>query len=246
MSNYPHTLLYKWLIGNSFAALFVYTTWLQGWIELTIRSDASYMSVAMAVVFLIFWTISSAQVILLDREFARFASADPKGVAAEYFEKLRRKFKAWGQAALDQSTLASTLRIRLMAPVHVVGTVSNFLVLIGLIGTVVGFVIAVSGLGDSVVQADNIERVKSALGQIINGMGVALFTTLVGSILGGLWLQVHYHLLSRGVTTLVVEIVEHAELEFLPALAGKAPAESGVPAPPARRGIAGSAAREPA
>jgi hypothetical protein len=49
-------------------------------------------------------------------------------------------------------------------------------------------------------------------------MGVALFTTLVGSVLGGIWLQVHYQMLLRAVTDLVVRIVEHAEVEVIPEL----------------------------
>jgi hypothetical protein len=50
-------------------------------------------------------------------------------------------------------------------------------------------------------------------------MGVALFTTLVGSVLGGIWLQVHYQMLLRAVTDFVVHVVEHAEIELIPKLA---------------------------
>jgi hypothetical protein len=61
-------------------------------------------------------------------------------------------------------------------------------------------------------------------------MGVALFTTLVGSILGGLWLQLHYQMLARAVGGLVVEIVERADVDVIPELSGRgnglSPAES--------------------
>ena len=73
-----------------------------------------------------------------------------------------------------------------------------------------------NGLGDSIAGGTNIERVQGVLGQIVNGMGVALFTTLVGAILGGLWLQIHYQMLVRAVGGLVVDIVERADIEVIP------------------------------
>ena len=93
------------------------------------------------------------------------------------------------------------------------------LILLGLIGTVVGFVIAVSGLGDSLAGGENLQRIQGVLGQIVTGMGVALFTTLVGSVLGGLWLQLHYQMLARAIGGLMADIVEHADMELIPDLA---------------------------
>ena len=217
--NIQHTLFYKWLIGNSFAVLVVYVAWLQGWIELILRSDASYLTWAIALVFGLFWIISSYHILVMNRELTRFADGSPLGVAADYFAKLRSKGHNQQGVPVDQNLLATTLRVRLMASVQVVGSVANTLILLGLIGTVVGFVVAVSGLGDSLGQGENVDRVKNVLSQIVNGMGVALFTTLVGSVLGGIWLQVHYQMLLRGVTDLVVRVVEHAEIELIPKLA---------------------------
>ena len=217
--NIQHTLFYKWLIGNSFAVLVVYVAWLQGWIELILRSDASYLTWAIAVVFGVFWIISSYHILVLNRELTRFADGSPQGVAADYFAKLQNKSRNQQGALVDQNLLATTLRVRLMASVQVVGSVASTLILLGLIGTVVGFVVAVSGLGDSLGQGENVDRVKNVLSQIVNGMGVALFTTLVGSVLGGIWLQVHYQMLLRAVTDFVVRVVEHAEIELIPKLA---------------------------
>jgi len=220
--NNPNALLYKWLILNSFAWLLVYAAWLQGWIHLTIASDASYLSVVMGVVFVVFWFVSSYNIYALNREVVRFAGGDAHGVAADYFDKLRRKSANMAGGAFDQSMLASTLRARLIMPVQAVNYVANILVLLGLIGTVVGFVIAVAGLGDSLSGGTNIERVQGVLGQIVNGMGTALFTTVVGSILGGLWLQIHYIMLARTVNGLVIELVEQAEIEIIPGLMRRA------------------------
>ena len=224
--NNPNALLYKWLVINSFAALLVYIAWLQGWLVLVIESDASYLSLVMGALFLIFWMSSGYHTVTVNREIVRFETKQGEGVAHTYFQKLKVKSGKLGDKPLDQTMLAAAFRVRLMMPIQILHYVANMLILLGLIGTVVGFVIAVSGLGDSLAGGENLQRVQGVLGQIVNGMGVALFTTLVGAILGGLWLQLHYQLLEKAIAGFVVDVVEHADIELIPelALAGQDPA----------------------
>ncbi len=216
LMNNPNALLYKWLVINSFALLLVYIAWLRDWISLVVESDASSLSLVIGVVFLVFWLISSFRILTVNREIGLFVAGQKTGVAADYFGRLRRKGANLGGEKVDQTLLASTLRARMFLPIQIVAYVANVLILLGLIGTVVGFVIAVSGLGDSIAGGTNIERVQGVLGQIVNGMGVALFTTLLGAILGGLWLQIHYQMLVRAAGGLVVDIVERADIEIIP------------------------------
>ena len=220
--NSPNALLYKWLLVNSFAALLVYVAWLRDWIALVIESDASYLSLVIGVVFLIFWAVSSFHIVSLNREIVLFSGRADTGVAAIYVGKLRAKAAKTVGATLDHGMLAGALRARLFLPIQIINYVANVLILLGLIGTVVGFVIAVSGLGDSIAGGTNLERVQGVLGQIVNGMGVALFTTLVGAILGGLWLEIHYQMLARAAGGLANDIVEYADVEIVPALASAA------------------------
>lgn len=71
--------------------------------------------------------------------------------------------------------------------------VADSLVLLGLIGTVIGFIMALSGV-DPAVAADP-KAVQPMIVQLIGGMGVALYTTLVGGVLY-LWLSINHRLLS--------------------------------------------------
>ena len=217
--NNPNALLYKSLIINSFAGLLVYVSWLQGWLLLVFESDASYLSLVMAALFVIFWIVSAYHIVVINREIVRFETRQPEGIAYEYFNKIRAKSIKLDGGLVDQFMLAGALRVRLMMPIHILHYVANMLILLGLIGTVVGFVIAVAGLGDSLAGGENLQRVQGVLGQIVTGMGVALFTTLVGAILGGLWLQLHYQILERAIAGLVVDVVEHADIEIIPELA---------------------------
>lgn len=70
--------------------------------------------------------------------------------------------------------------------------VANSLVLLGLIGTVVGFVIAFSGVNPE--GAAEIESIGPMVSALIAGMGVAMHTTLIGAI-GYVWLGLTAHLL---------------------------------------------------
>jgi len=60
------------------------------------------------------------------------------------------------------------------------------LVYLGLIGTVLGFVIALSGVDPE--RAGDIAAVGPMVGKLVEGLGVALYTTLVGAV-ATLWLD---------------------------------------------------------
>ena len=117
--NNPNALLYKSLIINSFAGLLVYVAWLQGWLLLVFESDASYLSLVMAALFVIFWIISAYHIVVINREIVRFETRQPEGIASEYFNKLRAKSIKLDGRPVDQFMLASALRVRLMMPIHI-------------------------------------------------------------------------------------------------------------------------------
>jgi flagellar motor component MotA len=73
--------------------------------------------------------------------------------------------------------------------------VGDFLPLLGLTGTVIGFMLAFSGN----VTAENMmdpESFKGLVTQMLSGLGTALSTTLVG-IIGFMWVEVSRRCLTR-------------------------------------------------
>ena len=82
---------------------------------------------------------------------------------------------------------------------------ANSLVIIGLIGTVVGFIIALSGVDPSIVS--DVNAIGPMVSTLITGMSVALYTTLVGAVFS-LWLSLNYHFLAKGMIALVASILE--------------------------------------
>jgi hypothetical protein len=73
---------------------------------------------------------------------------------------------------------------------------------------VVGFIIALSGVEPE--QAADVAAIGPMVSTLIQGMSVALYTTLVGAVLN-IWLMVNYRLLEGGTTRLFTAIVERGE-----------------------------------
>ena len=86
--------------------------------------------------------------------------------------------------------------------------IANSLVLLGLIGTVLGFIIALSGIEPGA--AASVKAIGPMVSNLIRGMSVALYTTLVGAVLN-LWLTVNYNQLARDTVRLVTDLVALGE-----------------------------------
>jgi len=94
---------------------------------------------------------------------------------------------------------------------------SDMVIKIGLLGTVVGFIIMLSSVSN--VSAIDASVMQDILTHMSGGMGVALYTTLTGLICGAL-LGLQCHFLDRGTETLVVMMVRISEVQVMPRLGG--------------------------
>jgi biopolymer transport protein ExbB/TolQ len=90
----------------------------------------------------------------------------------------------------------------------VVRNVAGSLVILGLIGTVIGFIIALSGVQPE--QAADVKAITPMISTLISGMSTALYTTLVGSVLN-IWLMINYHVLAGGTVKLITALFEFGE-----------------------------------
>jgi biopolymer transport protein ExbB/TolQ len=98
--------------------------------------------------------------------------------------------------------------MRLQSGIGSIRHIGNSLVFLGLLGTVIGFIMALSGVDAQA--AGDVESIAPMVTTLIDGMSVALYTTLVGAVLN-IWLMVNYRLLEGGTVTLLTTIVELGE-----------------------------------
>jgi hypothetical protein len=81
-----------------------------------------------------------------------------------------------------------------------IGVVGNLLITLGLIGTVVGLTFTLGGLSSALeALGTDQEELSRGLRVAMSGMGTAFYTTLLGSVLGGVLLRIFALITSNGI-----------------------------------------------
>lgn len=199
-----YQLILRFAAVNTAVAALLAAAFTQGWVEEIFVADTTGLVVVIALVFAVGWCVCAWRIWRVDAELNACQAADavPGSLAGRYLEQAR------GADAGGRSMLVSSLRIRLFGPISVVRYFANSLVLLGLIGTVVGFVIALSGVDAQ--SASDVKAISPMVSRLLSGMSVALYTTLVGAALN-LWLTVNYHILHGAAATLLAKIIDAGE-----------------------------------
>lgn len=92
---------------------------------------------------------------------------------------------------------------KLRAKVAWLESASGWMVGLGLIGTVIGFTVALSGIDQaSLAQASG---VQASVGKLMEGMRIALNTTIAGAVLG-MWNEVNFRMLRTAQETLLADL----------------------------------------
>lgn len=117
-----------------------------------------------------------------------------------------------GNAHLLMMSLGAALRRR--TKVGTYGT--DLLYKLGMLGTMVGFVLMLNSMGD--LSNFDVDTLRGALQQMIAGMAVSLLTTIAG-LIGGILLRLEYNIAEALVTDISQTAVSFTEVSLLPLLA---------------------------
>ncbi len=203
---------YRWLLVLRFALLnltclaLVGAVWAQGWLDEMIATDSYHLIKINLAVFVAGLAICGARVARLSQELNQLEAEVPaEGTrTAAYLAQTRRLDS--GARAL----MAESLKMRLGVRLGTIRHIANTIVLIGLVGTVIGFIIALSGV--DAAAATDAAAITPMVSTLLFGMAIALYKTLVGSVLN-IWLMMDYRLLESGTVHLVTGIVDRGEAE---------------------------------
>ncbi len=203
---------YRWLLVLRFALLnltgfaLVGAAWMQGWLDEMIATDTYHLIKLNVGVFIVGLAISASRVARLSRELNQLEAqpAEPGTRTAGYLAQARNADSG------ARAILADSLKMRLGVRLGTIRHIANSLVLIGLVGTVIGFIIALSGV--DATAATDAQAITPMISTLLFGMAIALYKTLVGSILN-IWLMLDYRLIESGTVHLVTGIVDRAEAE---------------------------------
>lgn len=176
----------------------------QGWLDGATDGYTGWLCAVIFLVFLFGLGACLARALRVSRELndLRAGTLRPGSRAAKYLSSIA------GRDSESRSLSANLLRIRMGNYISLVLHTANSLVFLGLVGTVIGFIVALSGVDpQSSVAVDNIAPMVTTL---IHGMSIALYTTLLGAVLH-LWLMVNYRMLATGTMHLYNAIVDSGE-----------------------------------
>ena len=139
---YHYLLMLRFCLVNLLALALLATAYLQGWVTQVVVADRSHLSLVIFAVFLVGFGTSAWRVWQTSRELNQVRSFDPltQSTVAAYFAKLR------GRGDDSRQLFAQALRLKLSQRISPIRHLAGSLVLLGLIGTVLGFIIALSGV----------------------------------------------------------------------------------------------------
>ena len=199
--NYKYLLILRYSLINLVGLTFLFVLISQGYLSKAIKADVTNMVLVIIGVFSVGFILALYRAFWVSKElnYAMKKKLPALSLASEYVSNTKKL------DASSRNNLAISLRLRLATKINFIKFIANTLVILGLIGTVVGFIIALSGVDGSV--SSNPEEVSKMVSTLIQGMSVALYTTLVGSICS-VWLNICFQILSTGTNKLLSRIIE--------------------------------------
>jgi len=143
----------------------------------------------------------------------------PRGLVADYFRTVTTSLtEPDGDRGLLLQSVAASLRRR--TKIGTYGT--DLLYKLGMLGTMIGFVIMLNSMGD--MKNFDVETLRAALQRMIGGMAVSLLTTIAG-LVGGILLRVLYNLAEALTTDIMQTMVQVTETTLVPRLKPRSPSD---------------------
>ena len=159
-------LIYRFVLVNALFFALTASLWWNGYLTPIFATDLSRLTVAIAGLFALGWLGMAREIVIASRQLN------------------------YAKSALQPAREAE--RDKDLAKVEWLGSVSEWLVGLGLIGTVVGFIMALSSVDQSaLVQSSG---AQTAVATLMAGMRIALNTTVLGASLA-IWHEVNQRML---------------------------------------------------
>lgn len=207
---YRYLLIFRFALLNAACFGLLGAAWLEGWLDAMLESSARLMCLGIFATFLVGLALCAAKVVRTSLELnqVRDGRPAPGSRAANHLDRFTVRGPGGSDGSGRPPIAADVLRYRMANDVSIVGHIANTLVFLGLIGTVIGFIVALAGVDPAM--SGSVHQVAPMVSSLIEGMGIALYTTLVGAVLH-VWLIVNHRMLATGALHLYNAIIELGE-----------------------------------
>jgi hypothetical protein len=234
-----YALLLRWLILAGVAVAAFVAVWQFGLLAEMLRSDKSYISLAITLLFVgtsvhcAVGVVAVSQELNAARRVQRLIRKKPgefkvdgdgvtlgdgtrllPGMLTDHIRNLILKSRGL-KTRVDQSLLMRSYADSLRSRLQVGWFISDAMFKLGLLGTLIGFIFMLSPI--NAIKTFDPLTMKAAMSTMSSGMAVALYTTLAG-LVGGLILRLEYYLLEIGTTELHTITVETTDVYVIPSL----------------------------
>jgi hypothetical protein len=231
--------LLLWMIFTGLSIFAAVLLWRYGFIHLMVASDRTYISTLIAVLYIFtcghcFWRTRAiareaeaarrCRAILAAPDSARALAPDahvlPRGMVSDHIRSLVTKAETQGGGKIgagrvDQTLLLRSLADRLRGSNGFGAFVSDTLMKLGLLGTIIGFIIMLAPIA-GLDAADKV-AMKSSMGLMSDGMAVAMYTTLAG-LVGSILIRIQYYMLDAATQRVFSDAVTLTETRVTPVL----------------------------
>ena len=225
--------LLLWMIFTGLSIFAAVLLWRYGFIHLMVASDRTYISSLIAVLYIVtcfhcFWrTRAIAREAEMARRCRAILSAEgakaleagaralPAGLVTDHIRSLVTKAETQGAGPIDQTLLLRSLADRLRGSNGFGAFVSDTLMKLGLLGTIIGFIIMLAPIAG--LDASDKLAMKSSMGLMSDGMAVAMYTTLAG-LVGSILVRIQYYMLDAATQRVFSDAVMLTETRVTPAL----------------------------
>jgi hypothetical protein len=242
-----HQLLLKWMIFTGVALFAFFVAVHYGLVGKVFESDKSYISIAITLLYLFTSVHCMIQILFISAqmnttgatarqiagngdafrvagEVVHVGNGDAlkQGVLAQHVRDLVLKARI-RTGRLDQTLLLRAFEDRLKAPQEIGFFIADLMLRLGLLGTVVGFILMLGPL--AAIQNIDVSSMRQVLSAMSSGMAVALYTTLCG-LIGGILLKLQYYFLEGTTEELIAMATEVTEVYVIPVLETMPPSET--------------------
>ncbi len=239
------TLLQYWLIFTGLTVFGFVLLWHFGLIRRMVLADRTYISSAIVLLYVattlhcLWRTAAVSREADATRQAAQLLAGSegritvngarvdvegrgalPDGLVAGHVRDLVLKADAQttlaqGARSLDQSLLLRVLAVRLRGSNPLGGFVSDTMMKLGLVGTIIGFIVMLAPIAG----LDPADRgaIKSSMSLMSDGMAIAMYTTLAG-LVGSILVKIQYYMLEAATGELFATAVRMLELHVVPVL----------------------------
>tara|TARA_B100000029_G_scaffold328271_1_gene320583 strand:- start:962 stop:1705 length:744 start_codon:yes stop_codon:yes gene_type:complete len=236
-----HNLLLKWLILTGFISFSVVAAWNEGIISLLYSVDKSHISMAITLIYILvtlhcarrIYTISTetnlskkVENIIKNEKKISLNIIDnnilinskiklPECLMTEYIKDLC--FRNGKISQNDDNGLTSDLNdiyhSRLKGPQEIGWFVSDMMLKLGLLGTIIGFIFMLGSVAN--IADFDVSNMQKILRHMSNGMGTALYTTLTGLVCSVLS-AMQYHMIDRHADELIELTLHTTQIHVIP------------------------------